>query len=183
MIEGAQLLDRNSPCPQRVLSSRDADVTIAIQQLRWEIREHQSFPTPPFRTGPPRRQCSRHEPYDDFASRGSDWPKPRRARRSADQSPGDRALSFDLPGFRIEISDHAHGAQGLGGQTSICRVPVGIVTLRNRTLSPLDNIASSIVGAIEPQMRTAETRRAISKPTTSLQAYDHFLRALRPSIC
>jgi len=41
-----------------------------------------------------------------------------------------------------------------------------------------DNIASSIVGAIEPQMRTAETRRAVSKPTTSLQAYDHFLRAL-----
>lgn len=40
-----------------------------------------------------------------------------------------------------------------------------------------DDIASSIVGCIEPKMRTAEVRRAATKPTTSLQAYDHFLRA------
>jgi adenylate cyclase len=41
-----------------------------------------------------------------------------------------------------------------------------------------DDIASSIVASIEPKMRTAEAQRAILKPTTSLQAYDHFLRAL-----
>jgi adenylate cyclase len=40
-----------------------------------------------------------------------------------------------------------------------------------------DDIASSIVGCIEPRMRTAEVRRAV-RQTTSLQAYDHFLRAL-----
>jgi hypothetical protein len=41
-----------------------------------------------------------------------------------------------------------------------------------------DDIASNIVGCIEPRMRTAELHRAAIKRTRSLGAYDHFLRAL-----
>ena len=41
-----------------------------------------------------------------------------------------------------------------------------------------DQIASSVVGAIEPRLRSAETERAIRKPTHSLAAYDLYLRAL-----
>ncbi|HXQ50363.1 MAG TPA: adenylate/guanylate cyclase domain-containing protein [Stellaceae bacterium] len=41
-----------------------------------------------------------------------------------------------------------------------------------------DRITSSVVGAIEPALRTAEMQRAQSKPTESLDAYDCFLRAL-----
>jgi len=41
-----------------------------------------------------------------------------------------------------------------------------------------DRMTSSIVGAIEPALRTAEMRRAQTKPTESLDAYDCFLRAL-----
>jgi adenylate cyclase len=41
-----------------------------------------------------------------------------------------------------------------------------------------DRVASSVVGAIEPKLRSAETERAIRKPTQSLDAYDLYLRAL-----
>src|SRR5262249_4583161 len=41
-----------------------------------------------------------------------------------------------------------------------------------------DQVASSVVGAIEPRLRSAETERAIRKPTRSLDAYDLYLRAL-----
>jgi len=41
-----------------------------------------------------------------------------------------------------------------------------------------DRITSSVVGAIEPALRTAEMHRAEAKPTESLDAYDCFLRAL-----
>src|ERR1700736_4218870 len=41
-----------------------------------------------------------------------------------------------------------------------------------------DQVASSVVGAIEPKLRLAEIDRATRKPTTSLDAYDLFLRAL-----
>jgi adenylate cyclase len=41
-----------------------------------------------------------------------------------------------------------------------------------------DRVASSVVGAIEPRLRSAETERAIRKPTHSLDAYDLYLRAL-----
>jgi adenylate cyclase len=41
-----------------------------------------------------------------------------------------------------------------------------------------DRVASSVVGAIEPRLRSAETERAIRKPTQSLDAYDLYLRAL-----
>jgi adenylate cyclase len=41
-----------------------------------------------------------------------------------------------------------------------------------------DQVASSVVGAIEPRLRSAETERAIRKPTQSLAAYDLYLRAL-----
>jgi adenylate cyclase len=41
-----------------------------------------------------------------------------------------------------------------------------------------DRVASSVVGAIEPRLRSAETERAIRKPTQSLAAYDLYLRAL-----
>jgi adenylate cyclase len=39
-------------------------------------------------------------------------------------------------------------------------------------------VASSVVGAIEPRLRSAESARAINKPTQSLGAYDLYLRAL-----
>jgi TolB-like protein len=40
-----------------------------------------------------------------------------------------------------------------------------------------DHVASSVVGAIEPQLHISEIRRAIRKPTESLDAYDFYLRA------
>jgi TolB-like protein len=41
-----------------------------------------------------------------------------------------------------------------------------------------DQVASSVVGAIEPKLRISEIDRATRKPTASLDAYDLFLRAL-----
>jgi TolB-like protein/class 3 adenylate cyclase len=41
-----------------------------------------------------------------------------------------------------------------------------------------DQVASSVVGAIEPKLRQSETERAIRKPTENLGAYDLYLRAL-----
>jgi TolB-like protein len=44
-----------------------------------------------------------------------------------------------------------------------------------------DQVASSVVGAIEPKLRLAEIERATRKPTDSLDAYDLYLRALAES--
>jgi tetratricopeptide (TPR) repeat protein len=41
-----------------------------------------------------------------------------------------------------------------------------------------DQVASGVVGAIEPRLRLAEIERATRKPTDSLDAYDLYLRAL-----
>ncbi len=41
-----------------------------------------------------------------------------------------------------------------------------------------DQVASNVVGAIEPKLRQSEIERAIRKPTESLDAYDFYLRAL-----
>ena len=41
-----------------------------------------------------------------------------------------------------------------------------------------DQVAGSVVGAIEPKLRQSEIERAIRKPTESLDAYDLYLRAL-----
>jgi TolB-like protein len=41
-----------------------------------------------------------------------------------------------------------------------------------------DQVASSVIGAIEPKLRLSEIERAIRKPTESLDAYDLYLRAL-----
>src|SRR5438552_17562247 len=41
-----------------------------------------------------------------------------------------------------------------------------------------DQVASIVVGAIEPKLRQSEIERAIRKPTDSLDAYDLYLRAL-----
>jgi TolB-like protein/class 3 adenylate cyclase/tetratricopeptide (TPR) repeat protein len=41
-----------------------------------------------------------------------------------------------------------------------------------------DQVASSVVGVIEPKLRLSEIERAIRKPTESLDAYDLYLRAL-----
>src|SRR5215831_16917895 len=41
-----------------------------------------------------------------------------------------------------------------------------------------DQVASSVVGAIEPKLRQSEIERARRKPTESLDAYDLYLRAL-----
>jgi TolB-like protein/class 3 adenylate cyclase/Tfp pilus assembly protein PilF len=41
-----------------------------------------------------------------------------------------------------------------------------------------DQVASSVVGAIEPKLRQSEIARATRKPTESLDAYDLYLRAL-----
>ena len=41
-----------------------------------------------------------------------------------------------------------------------------------------DQVASSVVGAIAPQLERAEMERAKHKPTTSLGAYDYYLRGL-----
>jgi adenylate cyclase len=40
-----------------------------------------------------------------------------------------------------------------------------------------DRITESVVGAVEPSLRLAEIKRARSKPTANLHAYDYFLRA------
>jgi adenylate cyclase len=44
-----------------------------------------------------------------------------------------------------------------------------------------DRITQSVVGAIEPTLLLAETDRAKTKPTASLNAYDHYLLALASS--
>ena len=41
-----------------------------------------------------------------------------------------------------------------------------------------DQVTSSVIGAIAPQLQRAEIERAQRKPTGSLQAYDYYLRAL-----
>ena len=41
-----------------------------------------------------------------------------------------------------------------------------------------DEIASNVVGVIEPKLRLSEIGRATRKPTESLDAYDLYLRAL-----
>ena len=41
-----------------------------------------------------------------------------------------------------------------------------------------DEITESVVGAIEPKLRSSEIARSRRKPTTNLNAYDYFLRAL-----
>jgi TolB-like protein/class 3 adenylate cyclase len=41
-----------------------------------------------------------------------------------------------------------------------------------------DEVASSVVAVIEPRLRHSEIERASRKPTESLDAYDHYLRAL-----
>jgi adenylate cyclase len=41
-----------------------------------------------------------------------------------------------------------------------------------------DQVASSVVGAIEPKLRRSEIERAVRKPTERLDAYDLYLRAL-----
>jgi TolB-like protein len=41
-----------------------------------------------------------------------------------------------------------------------------------------DRVASSVVVAIEPRLRTAEIERSSRKPTENLEAYDFYLRAL-----
>ncbi len=41
-----------------------------------------------------------------------------------------------------------------------------------------DEVASRVVGAIEPKLRQSEIERAARKPTESLDAYDFYLRAL-----
>jgi len=41
-----------------------------------------------------------------------------------------------------------------------------------------DEIASKVVGAIEPRVLSSEVERATRKPTASLDAYDFYLRAL-----
>jgi len=41
-----------------------------------------------------------------------------------------------------------------------------------------DQVASGVIGAIEPKLRQSEMERAIRKPTESLDAYDLYLRAL-----
>jgi TolB-like protein/class 3 adenylate cyclase len=41
-----------------------------------------------------------------------------------------------------------------------------------------DQVASSVVGAIEPKLRQSEIERAVRKPTESLDAWDLYLRAL-----
>ena len=41
-----------------------------------------------------------------------------------------------------------------------------------------DQVASSVVGAIEPRLRASEIERADRKPTESLDAYDLYLRAV-----
>ena len=45
-----------------------------------------------------------------------------------------------------------------------------------------DHVTSSVVGAIAPKLDQAEMERAKRKPTENLDAYDHYLRGLRPSI-
>ena len=41
-----------------------------------------------------------------------------------------------------------------------------------------DQVAANVVGAIAPRVEDAEIERAKRKPTESLGAYDHYLRAL-----
>ncbi len=41
-----------------------------------------------------------------------------------------------------------------------------------------DRVAEAIAGAIEPNLQAAEVRRSVAKPTSSLAAYDLYLRAL-----
>jgi adenylate cyclase len=42
-----------------------------------------------------------------------------------------------------------------------------------------DEVASTVVGAIEPKLRQSEIERATRKPTDSLDAWDLYLRALQ----
>jgi tetratricopeptide (TPR) repeat protein len=44
-----------------------------------------------------------------------------------------------------------------------------------------DQVASSVVGAIEPKLRQSEIERASRKPTANLTVYDFYLRALAQS--
>ena len=41
-----------------------------------------------------------------------------------------------------------------------------------------DRVTTSVVGAIAPKLEEVETKRAMRKPTESLDAYDHYLRGM-----
>jgi hypothetical protein len=51
----------------------------------------------------------------------------------------------------------------------------------SKAANRLDQVASSVAGAIEPKLRQSEIERAIRKPAASLTAYDFYLRALAQS--
>ena len=72
-----------------------------------------------------------------------------------------------------------------GNRVRITGQLIDTTTAPDRFESALDNIfelqdevASSVVGAIEPRLRFTEIERAVRKPTASLDAYDLYLRAL-----
>jgi adenylate cyclase len=46
-----------------------------------------------------------------------------------------------------------------------------------------DNVASSVVGVIEPSLQAAETGRSAARPTNDLSAYDLYLRGLAALYC
>src|ERR1700704_3852626 len=60
-----------------------------------------------------------------------------RSSRGPDQSPGERALSHDCSGFRMRFPTARPELKVLPVTLPMTRVPVGIVTLKNRTLSPV----------------------------------------------
>ena len=76
-----------------------------------------------------------------FRASGLDYPRVTvvtDSPRYADQSSGDRAFCYDFSGFRIEISRHALGdSRSCPLNCQWPAVPIGIVTLKNRTLSPV----------------------------------------------
>ena len=82
----------------------------------------------------------------------------------------------------------AHHRQLIDAATGATSGPTAIDGALDDIFELQDQVASSVVGAIEPKLRQSEIERAARKPTASLDAYDLYLRALagttnQPSRC
>ena len=73
---------------------------------------------------------------------------------------GDRALSYDFPGFRIEIPAGRPELKVLPVKLPVA-VPIGIVTLKNRTLSPVAQLFIEHAREVAKPLAKGKCRRHV----------------------
>ena len=85
-------------------------------------------------------------------------------------------LNLEREGYAVE--NFSNGQEGLIAAETGAHIWADRFEGRLEDIFDLqDRITESVVGAVEPSLRLAEVKRARSKPTDDLRAYDYFLRA------